>query len=765
MKIDIEGKETSLGGEAKDDYFSLYYRKIDNEDFFNSLETSEIQMRNSTNYIPIYESYFNMNETNYSSFNLNQRYYVSCLSGIVDRNNIQAAVVDTFKSNEKEDSLRIEHKPVYIKFSPLLDPLKYLSGKYVTADANVNVNANANANANATTTTNEVISIPKLSKILPLSGLPKVNDKNNSSYVDSFFSYLSSQLLNHHGFIHGLDFYGSFNGIKSNFYYNVIDDIDYLDKNSFFSKNKDILFSIEDESYNYGENNEYGDSDDDDHISLDSMGKVKPKNNTRNRRAKIKILHGGSGDEEDKKTGCDGDGNGNDGSDSSDTQYIIHDDFNTISSDLNAVFAEPCSDSVSASSDALVSLTDINLDSLTLVNDDSVVDSSIRLKDYHSSSGSDSDNDSRSNDDANSEEGRKNSCGCGAECNDHEHSHDNNDDSENDDSSCSSRSSYTSCSESDGGDGNDDSVRAEKGEKGEKGEKKGKIENTKLHQDEDEDEEEENEDEENEEDEYSDYDEDETLWAVINDFPVTAIMLEKCDNTLDSLMMGEEEMSDGEWKSALMQVIMTLITYQKVFGFTHNDLHTNNVMFVHTDKAYVYYLFNKKYYRVPTYHRIFKIIDFGRAIYKYKGRLICSDSFSATGDAATQYNIEPYFNDKKPRLEPNFSFDLCRLGCSIFDYFIDNMNDVAKVCKTNAVAKLIVDWVTDDQNRNILYKTNGEERYPDFKLYKMIARSVHKHTPQAQLLKPMFVDYEVPKKKIKPTNRVMNIDKLPCYME
>jgi hypothetical protein len=534
----------------------------------------------------------------------------------------------------------------------------------------------------------------------------------------------------------------------------VIDDIDYLDKNSFFSKNKDILFSIEDESYNYGENNEYGDSDDDDHISLDSMGKVKPKNNTRNRRAKIKILHGGSGgDEENKKTGCDG-------SDSSDTQYIIHDDFNSISNDLNAVFAEPCSDSLSASSNALVSLTDINLDSLTLVNDDSVVDSSIRLKDYHSGSGSDSD--SRSNDDINSEEGCKNNCGCGPECNEHEHSHDNNDDSENDDSSCSSRSSYTSCSESDGGDGNDDSVRVEKGEKGEK---KGKIENTKLQQDEDLENEEDEEHEEDEEDEYSDYDEDETLWAVINDFPVTAIMLEKCDNTLDSLMMGEEEMSDGEWKSALMQVIMTLITYQKVFGFTHNDLHTNNVMFVHTDKAYIYYLFNKKYYRVPTYHRIFKIIDFGRAIYKYKGRLICSDSFSATGDAATQYNIEPYFNDKKPRLEPNFSFDLCRLGCSIFDYFIDNMNDVAKVCKTNAVAKLIVDWVTDDQNRNILYKTNGEERYPDFKLYKMIARSVHKHTPQAQLLKPIFVDYEVPKKKIKPTNRVINIDKLPCYMD
>ena len=128
MNIDIEGKEvdasttttptpatTNTTTTPNEDYFSLYYRKIEYEYFFNSLETSEIKLRSSINYMPIYESYFNMNETNYNSFNLNQRYYVSCLSGVVDRNNIQAALVDTFKSNEKENSFMIEHKPVYIK--------------------------------------------------------------------------------------------------------------------------------------------------------------------------------------------------------------------------------------------------------------------------------------------------------------------------------------------------------------------------------------------------------------------------------------------------------------------------------------------------------------------------------------------------------------------------------------------------------------------------------------------------------------------------
>jgi hypothetical protein len=136
-----------------------------------------------------------------------------------------------------------------------------------------------------------------------------------------------------------------------------------------------------------------------------------------------------------------------------------------------------------------------------------------------------------------------------------------------------------------------------------------------------------------------------------------------------------------------------------------------------------------------------------------------------TGDAATQYNCEPYLNDKKPRLDPNYSFDLCRLGCSIFDYFIDDMSSVATICKKKPLAKLIVEWVTDDQNRNILYKANGEERYPDFKLYKMIARSVHNHTPQGQLSKPIFADYEFPKKKVKTTHRIINIDKMPCYMD
>ena len=258
--------------------------------------------------------------------------------------------------------------------------------------------------------------------------------------------------------------------------------------------------------------------------------------------------------------------------------------------------------------------------------------------------------------------------------------------------------------------------------------------------------------------------EEEILNATIYNFPVEVIALERCKQTLDDLMV-EDALSDEEWEAALMQIVMTLATYQKAFAFTHNDLHTNNVMFNDTDKKFIYYLFNKKYYKVPTFGRIFKIIDFGRAIYRFNSKLVCSDSFHKSGDAATQYNCEPYYNDKKTLVEPNYSFDLCRLGCSLFDFFIDDIDEVEAECKKSRLVALIVDWITDDNGRNILYKQSGIDRYPDFKLYKMIARTVHNKVPSQQLLKhAVFTQYEMPQKSVKKSMTILDIDAIPSYV-
>jgi hypothetical protein len=268
---------------------------------------------------------------------------------------------------------------------------------------------------------------------------------------------------------------------------------------------------------------------------------------------------------------------------------------------------------------------------------------------------------------------------------------------------------------------------------------------------------------ENEDDDEKDFEE-EIIEVTIPKFPVQVIGMEYCENTFDDLIL-TKDLSTEEWLSAFMQIIMILITYQKAFNFTHNDLHTNNVMYNETDKKYLYYCYKKKYYKVPTFGRIFKIIDFGRSIFRFDGKVFCSDSFQTGGDAATQYNTEPYFNDKKPRLEPNPSFDLCRLACSIFDYIIDDFEEMKDLSKIqDPIKRIVFEWCLDDKGINMLYKNNGVERYPEFKLYKMIARCVHYHTPQAQLERPEFDEFSKFTGGIKNPEDIIDIDKIPSYI-
>jgi hypothetical protein len=76
--------------------------------------------------------------------------------------------------------------------------------------------------------------------------------------------------------------------------------------------------------------------------------------------------------------------------------------------------------------------------------------------------------------------------------------------------------------------------------------------------------------------------------------------------------------------------------------------------------------------------------------------------------------------------------------------------------------KLIEEWCLDDKDRNVLYKKNREERYPNFKLYKMIARTVHKHTPTNQLKKEIFKQYAILQTLVQ--TPLMNIDAIPVMV-
>jgi len=326
---------------------------------------------------------------------------------------------------------------------------------------------------------------------------------------------------------------------------------------------------------------------------------------------------------------------------------------------------------------------------------------------------------------------------------------------DNESSECSSRSSVT---DNEDEDNENEDIEDEDNENEDNEDEDNENEDIEDEDNENED----NEDEEENSDSYSTASED-IIMATIKQFPVQIIAIEKCENTLDDLIVSmEDNINDEEIGAIMAQVILTLYTYNKAFGFTHNDLHTNNIMYVNTDKQFLYYKCENKYFKIPTYGKIFKIIDFGRAIYKFRGNIICSDSFHPKGDAATQYNFEPYFNPDKPRLEPNFSFDLCRLGCSLYDFIIDDVEEDEDK-KNTAAKRMIINWCMDDKGRNVLYKQNGEERYPDFKLYKMITRTVHNHTPQSIINGEYFNRFIISKKKINKKINIINIDDIISY--
>ena len=79
------------------------------------------------------------------------------------------------------------------------------------------------------------------------------------------------------------------------------------------------------------------------------------------------------------------------------------------------------------------------------------------------------------------------------------------------------------------------------------------------------------------------------------------------------------------------------------------------------------------------------------------------------------------------------------------------------------IGKLIAQWCLDDKNRNILYKTNDEERYENFKLYKMIARTVHNHLPENYVNHKIFSKFKTSKKNINKKSKIIDVDAIPSY--
>jgi hypothetical protein len=168
---------------------------------------------------------------------------------------------------------------------------------------------------------------------------------------------------------------------------------------------------------------------------------------------------------------------------------------------------------------------------------------------------------------------------------------------------------------------------------------------------------------------------------------------------------------------------------QRTIGFTHNDLHANNVMFVKTHKEELWYKLDGKAFRVPTYGYLIKIIDFERGIGSVRiagmkhPKTFVSDHFSLNEEAGGQYNIEPFYTQKHEAIKPNPSFDLVRLATSLFwDFFPEGPEHEAY--KTNPMFNTFIRWMTQEDGTSVMFgkELPSHDRYHGFTLYKAIAR-------------------------------------------
>jgi hypothetical protein len=175
-------------------------------------EYNPFRISNLQNYNPIYSEFFALTEKNFNRISFNHKYHIQDLNTVID-----------------SDTMAELKRPIFIKYSPLLDPLRFMIGKYDLTDSK--------------TTT-----LPSLEN----NSIVKLRTYHNSSYIDNFFCYLNSQLLHNHNIINCLDYYGSFLGIQEKFKMNIADDLEYVSSSPFFKENLGKLFVVHDDTqYEY----------------------------------------------------------------------------------------------------------------------------------------------------------------------------------------------------------------------------------------------------------------------------------------------------------------------------------------------------------------------------------------------------------------------------------------------------------------------------------------------------------------------------------
>ena len=206
--------------------------------------------------------------------------------------------------------------------------------------------------------------------------------------------------------------------------------------------------------------------------------------------------------------------------------------------------------------------------------------------------------------------------------------------------------------------------------------------------------------------------------------PCVLLYSEVLKNDLYNYIINRPNILEHEWSCYIFQIIAGLSICQKYFNLYHNDLHLSNIMYNYTKEKYIYYEYNNKIYRIKTYNKILKIIDWGRATYKFNNYEGKNNVYNSNGVAFGQYIFNRINNKGKKEIYSNPSTDLVILGSNLIKQHL--------FPKKGNLSKLVKHWLKY-KNSSI---NNIEE--DTFSIYSIAAKFCENAIPIKQIENIVF---------------------------
>lgn len=235
--------------------------------FFNSCKNI-LNIKDIQFYQPYFSLFFYIHNTknSHKTIDINRNLFIHKINDIINQKYYTSNLILDCTIYDKQKN-NIYNDNVFCKCIPLLDPIYLMQNNY-----------------------NNIV---KRNDLLPSSfnynTYQKINSMDNSAYIDSFFSFISSEITTKNILPSFPLYYGSITCIKDTFNYDISDDHDTLQNEKWFKKNigknytLDIYISSSDDedhddsddesidnSEDNSEDNNKNSSDDDETISITS---------------------------------------------------------------------------------------------------------------------------------------------------------------------------------------------------------------------------------------------------------------------------------------------------------------------------------------------------------------------------------------------------------------------------------------------------------------------------------------------------------------